>query len=463
MNARIKIKAAIWSLVFSLSWVVNVAGQTVFYVRSGNTSAGTGADWRDAFRDLPTSLVRGSTYYVADGDYSAHTFNDAASGTSVITIKKATIGDHGTDIGWNDTYGDGQATFAFQLRFLAPYYVLDGQIGNGGDSLAYGFKLLKPTDCSLANQHYFQMGTGSEDVSNNTFAHIAIVACDQSYDAEKTAFHMQGKSSNNLTLKYIYLENFQTALQSGGQSNVLIEHCWWTRHFSSSSHHGEWISFMGAPTVPETRCNNIVFRYNVITDSTGTGAIVANDNGNGALLALDGADIYGNVFLNNMGGNGIITATTSSGMANVRVYNNTFSKSVAGRWFCPVQSNAITARKDAATNNVALNNLVYSMSGALGDYGTNPIQHDYNAFYSCTLVPNELHGQPAVGDPFLSSETLDFRLSAATSAGIALPSPYDKTPNGISRESSGWTRGALPLANANILPSIPRNLIKVSQ
>ena len=31
--------------------------------------------------------------------------------TSVITIKKATVSDHGTPTGWSDTYGDGQAVF----------------------------------------------------------------------------------------------------------------------------------------------------------------------------------------------------------------------------------------------------------------------------------------------------------------------------------------------------------------
>jgi hypothetical protein len=82
------------------------------YVRVGAAGAATGADWTDAYTALPSVLVRGNTYYIADGTYGAYTFDDAVSGTSVITIRKATVASHGTETGWDNTYGDGVTTFA---------------------------------------------------------------------------------------------------------------------------------------------------------------------------------------------------------------------------------------------------------------------------------------------------------------------------------------------------------------
>ena len=56
----------------------------------------------------------------------AYTFNDAVSGTTLITIKKAIESDHGTDTGWSSAYGDGQATFP-NVTFTTSYWTFDGQ------------------------------------------------------------------------------------------------------------------------------------------------------------------------------------------------------------------------------------------------------------------------------------------------------------------------------------------------
>src|SRR5687768_17254029 len=46
------------------------------YVRQGATGSGNGSDWTNAYTSLPASLVRGDTYYVADGTYAGYTFDD---------------------------------------------------------------------------------------------------------------------------------------------------------------------------------------------------------------------------------------------------------------------------------------------------------------------------------------------------------------------------------------------------
>src|SRR5438445_6253385 len=89
------------------SWAAN------HYVRIGAGGANNGSDWTNAFTSIPsgTRMVRGDTYYLAAGSYGAYTFNTAESGTSGITIKAATIADHGTSTGWSNTYsvnGAGQ-------------------------------------------------------------------------------------------------------------------------------------------------------------------------------------------------------------------------------------------------------------------------------------------------------------------------------------------------------------------
>ena len=64
------------------------------YVRAGATGSASGNDWTNAYTALPSSLIRGDTYYIADGSYAGYIFNTAASGTTLITIKKTVITDH---------------------------------------------------------------------------------------------------------------------------------------------------------------------------------------------------------------------------------------------------------------------------------------------------------------------------------------------------------------------------------
>ena len=116
------------------------------YIRQGAAGTGSGLDWTNACTDFTGacavgSLVRGDTYYVADGTYAGRTFSTAASGTTLITIKKATVADHGIATGWSDSFGDGAcpastcAQFSGAWVFTTPYWLVDGQTGGGLDQL----------------------------------------------------------------------------------------------------------------------------------------------------------------------------------------------------------------------------------------------------------------------------------------------------------------------------------------
>ncbi len=65
--------------------------------------ANDGSSWLLAKRYLPSTLTRGTTYYIGTGDFGSYTFNDAADSTKII-IQKATLADHGIETGWNNTY-----------------------------------------------------------------------------------------------------------------------------------------------------------------------------------------------------------------------------------------------------------------------------------------------------------------------------------------------------------------------
>ena len=100
------------------------------YARPGGGGAGDGSDWANAMRGLPSVLERDTVYWLGAGDYGSYTFDDGASGQLGITVRKATAQAHGSDTGWNTTYGSGQAVFG-PLRFDGSRYTLDGGEPNG--------------------------------------------------------------------------------------------------------------------------------------------------------------------------------------------------------------------------------------------------------------------------------------------------------------------------------------------
>jgi len=130
-----------WMLKLNRVWLLYIVSfcilcssvysqSTDHYIREGTT--GDGSDWSLASDELPQTLERDHTYYIADGNYASYNFDDSGAGT--ITIKKATTADHGTESGWDNTYGDDQAVFG-PIIFNADNIIFDG-------SYEYGFHVL---------------------------------------------------------------------------------------------------------------------------------------------------------------------------------------------------------------------------------------------------------------------------------------------------------------------------------
>ena len=93
----------------------------------------------------------------------------------VITIKKATVADHGTETGWVKTHGEGQAVFNSIVTFSTDDWVLDGSTRDESNpplswfnTTSYGFKI---TNNSNAAQVQLKFGAG---IDNFTMRYVWI-------------------------------------------------------------------------------------------------------------------------------------------------------------------------------------------------------------------------------------------------------------------------------------------------
>ena len=279
-------------LVAALLVLPCIGNAASHYVRQAATGNSTGSDWNNACQSFTglcaaSSLVRGDTYYIAAGNYSATSFNTPASGTSLITIKKATVDDHGTDAGWSTAYADQAHFTASPLMFTSSYWVVDGVVGSGTDTTSYGFVVDEGCGAIV-------IGTGvGATYTIMTFSHIYALACSQAAEKLFLQTNFQMGQIDDITVSYSLLDGWQNGMMARGNPGV-VDNNWAFEHnlclngYSSSAHHGEWINPNSAGL------NNLTVRFNVFRGYSGssgqTGTIVANNSNN------NGAMIYGNVF-----------------------------------------------------------------------------------------------------------------------------------------------------------------------
>lgn len=421
------------------------------YVRSGAAGSNNGTDWTNAYTSLPATLVRGDTYYIADGTYGSRTLNTPASGALLITIKKATATDHGTSAGWNDTFGDGQAVFG-QLAFSSPYWLVDGQTGGGPGSWksGFGFKISWSSATPLIDLH-----TSAPD--HVTVRHIELEGTSNSGGGGSIAQDAIAVfGADDFTISYFYTHAIgRCPFFISPGNGFMAEYGYIGDYVSTSAAHSEVASiwaFGGAfPTATTT------FRYNIFGYLQGTGGLMwDNSSNNSARL-----DVYGNVFWADptLAGfdnccNGVIGGWTGGGgedFFNVHVYNNTFAN-LSG------SGEALGTFPTRAGNNEARNNLFYSVKspgGGGGVWGT--VTH--NHFILTPLIGTTT--STGTTNPFVDMTGLDFALLAATPAGTSLPSPYNLSPKGTTRGADGtWDRGAIEFGTggSDVPPAAPTNL-----
>lgn len=441
------------------------------YVRAGASGGQNGSDWTNAWTALPATLARGDTYYIGDGEYGGYTFNDAVSGTSVITIRKAVAADHGTDTGWNEGYGDGQAVFHAASgngwTITTGYWVFDGQVGGGPGSWnsGHGFRVIGAGGLSVYSVRLGTSVAGSKQPDRIELRHVDMGG--ESVEVpDRCALYEQatakGLGSEHVTITQCYLHNANFLMLGFYGKYWLIEYNYFFRNWTEPTHHGEAIADRGN--------DNVVVRYNWFSDIDGTCFIALKKNED---QQHDYWDIYGNVFFftegnpwqpgGGMGGNGSVGMTdTATGTSNhILVYNNTFVN-------VPGLNTGVYL--NLGTGNEVFNNVWY----VCDKISHINVEHDYNDYFT---TPFAYTTEPSAHDtvttgaasPFVNWPAGNFGLTSATAAGVEVSSSYntswtsatlDVDMFGKTRGGDGvWDRGAIEyVASDTEAPSVPGGL-----
>ncbi|MCL4874213.1 tandem-95 repeat protein [bacterium] len=413
----------------------------VFYVRADAAGDNSGSDWTNAFSSLPEVLLRGSTYYIASGEYPGYTFDDPMPENpelNFIYIKKAVPEDHGTDTGWEDHLGEGSAVFEATLTFKAGYYEIDGQAGGGPGSWKEGHGI-KVRHSGTSDQ--IKLIRVTERVSNLVFKHVEMYfnQC-ETCSGQDIFYSLSGGSGWTFRNCYMHHAGRVILLTFSSTSDVLIENSMLERNGVSSTQHSEvWIA---------RDANNVILRNSVIADFVSTGGIIISRGENW--------DIYGNIFIwtenwgrrSMNGAIGSLSSSTDYYARNVNVYNNTFvdlAEGGAGKIF-PIYNEIGNVK--------AYNNLWYNSPAT--SFGPD-VEHNYNWFMNSnegSIFESAM--QAGEGDPFVDYENGDFRLSSGTEPGIALPDMYDTDMAGIVRGADGfWDRGAFEFESTVVEENYP--------
>ena len=437
--------------LFLALFIPSISFAANHHVRSDCAYNGNGTTWAcatvsggtGAYKVLPATLVRGATYYIADGSYPSYTVDDAVSGTSVITIKKATTSAHGTENGWDSSYGNGQAVFTSSggmggiFNIITSYVVFDGVVGSGSNPDSYGFKIATPTNCNQDNRMLGipPVGYSTLNVSNITVSHVAMTNCGSSYNYGQVGIYSNPATSSNITVSNSYLAGNTTNILFVHWTNSEISGNYFAGNWSNALYHGAQISPSGTASIP-CASSDITVKNNIFLNSTGT-----------AVMSVHRKDNYRFKIFNNIiiGGNpsrgfGSGDSAVADVVRQFEVHHNTFINVnfpfSLGALFVGNLSDVNTDKS------YAYNNLFYNtINPRLDNYGyTNgAIVHTYNAHYNSTGVYDSSEGGMAVnttGDPFVNSAEGNYHLKIRTKTGKVLLAPYNIDKDGNTRGAS---------------------------
>lgn len=402
--------------------------QGAYYVRAGATGANNGSDWNNAYSSMPATWQRGATYYVADGNYGSYRCDDALSGTTRITIKKATQNDHGTDIGWNSSYGDGQATFG-SITLNKGYYTISGSTRNENNwyqGNAYGFRALS----------IYANSINGDDASASIVEYCDIGGnfSESYYSGMSEAIYLV-YNQHDITIRRCFLHNStKTLVQLAGGHHITIEYCWLGPGWGK-------VAIRGGNLGPGY---NHIIRHNTFWNSTqidpqdSTSGITAEIGiWDAPSVGMDNNEIYGNTFFNqySAGRNAVIVVGGDNigwrgvGGANTKVYNNTF----AGIAEVPATLIHILLN---GSNTEARNNLFYQVAGGMS--------------IKASSTGNNIN---ASQNPFVNYSGLDWRITSGSQAqnvGANLgSSPYNLDRFGNMRGADdAWDVGAFEYVSA---------------
>lgn len=428
----------------------------VTYNGDGTTWAAAAGDGQvGAYKDLPDTLVRGDTYYLADGTYSgsggynAYLFNHEESGELYIYVKKATSLSHGTETGWSSGYGDGYAQFVgFILR--DGYYNIDGNNSGNYGAGTYGIHIV--TVAAEYRGIYLDNQTGDPDnhhviLKNIYIDHRATEQCGT------IALHSEFR---NVTIDDIHVYRTRCDGIHISSSSNIVQYSYIERkgeEVIGCDDHADAL-VVGAVSDSDIRYNKLLWNGQIVWFTGGASEASPNVNTN--------VRIYGNIISGdeNTSGQGIcVPGDNTSQWVNLTVYNNTFIDLAT---ICIEASNSEVHSSTADIRN----NLFYNVAAANLNEAYNTITHDYNAFQAGDL-PAETNQQILSSDPFTNYSDDDdgtndvLTLSSATSEGDnTIGSTYNTDMDGNTRGTDGtWDIGAYEYTASDTTPPVISSLL----
>lgn len=462
--------------VFLLGAWTGYAQGATYYVRAAATGAQNGANWTDAFVRLPATMVRDATYYVADGDYNgAITFNTPNSGTAYIYIKKATISGHGTNVGWDNTFGDGVANFIGAWTITTSYWDFDGVTGGGpGTSVSqwpsswttgHGISQTVP-----AFNHNIDLNN-SRNVVGLRFRHLKLVnstPVNNTSNSYGNVFHAEfggTPQASDVTVEYVYIPDFQgVPFHVKNANDWLIQYSYFEGNGQGNDanvHRELWSGIAN---------DRWTWRWNYVQNQVNS-AVWALVNGGGI---TDAVEIYGNIIGFTAGRkSGLLIDASDTGAEpvtpnNWKIFNNTMvGWNEAGPLVWLGQG----------ANTYMRNNICAQMNPSYGP-DIQVVNKSHNAVYNIIRIGSFPGNETAAwanalgsntqtfsSSPFVNYGARDFRLNAATVAGSSVGSPSSNSVDmfGVARGADGlWDRGALefggvasPLATPSNLRTLP--------
>jgi hypothetical protein len=460
------LRAAIFlALIFS--------AQSVFaacrVVTSSGAGSKNGADWSNAYAGLPSSLARGDIYYLADGSYGSYSFNTAASGTTMVEIRKAQPGDHCTDSGWNaGTMGASQAQFsAFNVgtSTVTGYVILNGNGTSTGAGCGQSPRTNAPkSDCGIKIQSCgatclgLNPTNGASSSSNITVKYVEAQGAGAPYNEQNVI--LCRSRCDNVTLDHIFsYEAGCTFFKLTNTNSFTVLNSYFRKNYDvANACHGQMF-------ISEGSTSNVTFANSVFQDIDGTGVFVGVTG-----AKMSNWTIYNNVFWrsdsntsSNGISNGILDSINSGSQAtNIQFISNTIVNLTDGN------TSGFNVENSGGSFTVR-NNLWYG-SNQMGGYGGgNPSVTESNNSclnMSCGGLSGTANVKVASGspNPFVNFPAANFNLAsehANWTGWMSLGAPFNLDANGTIRSTD---RGAFQFGQSQTqAPQPPTGLVVTVQ
>jgi len=440
---------------------------------SWNCAASNGA--AGAFRGLPSTLVRGDVYYLADGNYGNHlSLNAADSGTKVIELRKAQSYDFGGMTGWNTaTMGSSQAVWSWatagsMVQFGSDYWTINGngngaatEIGCGGvqanppasmldgppNPAGCGIKIDASTCISTANNGC-DGGNGEMHGAGTGITWESVEWKGQGLNSNGTnnseTYFWFATSSTNMLVTHSYLHNASTTYitnASGNWNNGTVSYNYFWGLFDGSYNHGEALQDTGTDS-------GTVIHHNIFRDQITNGDLVFVDPVTGThsnFAFYDNVDFcsQGNSCRHNDGF--IACINSSQTCTGFLIYNNTFGPGIT------TNTGIVSTNTGSYT---VQNNLWYNCVNALVN-GTGFTQ-DHNSFLNTTgsSGPTNVNITSGAPNPFVDWPAGNFNLAsdnADWNNRTPLGNPYNVDMNGTTFTTD---RGAYQFVASGSPPAI---------